>query len=148
MSIVSDEFTVLGPGPGTSYVLRLRVRMRLQATVAAGGANNASLGLVLYLTNGTPTDPQAFKILTAYEGTPEVLDSLDLVIPRTGNAPIGLTIEATGEANYDAVSSSTLDFTFVDLPPGWGVTSCNGYVQEPAVPATPRSWGNVKAAYR
>lgn len=148
MSVIWDDFTVLGPGPSTSYVLRLRVRMRMHAVVAAGSTNNASLALNLYLAEPTPTSPHAFKGISAFSGTSDVADSVDLAIPLTGNAPIGLVIEASGNANFFAVSSSTLDFEFVDLPPGWGVVSCNGYVQEPAVPVAARSWGSVKAAYR
>jgi hypothetical protein len=148
MSVIDDDFTVLGPGPTTSYVLRLRVRMHMHAVVAPGSTNDAFLGLNLHLRNPTDTDPHSFKGLSAFSGTHDVVDSLDLVIPRTGNAPIPIVIEAAGNGNYHSVSSSTLDFTFVDLPPGWSVTSCNGYHQEPAVPVASRSWGSVKAAYR
>jgi hypothetical protein len=146
MSVIWDDFTVQGPGPATSYVLRLRVRLRMHAVVAAGSANNVSLMLNLYLADAT--SPRAFKAVSAFSGTSDVADSVDLAVPLTGNAPIGLVIEGAGNANFNATSSGTLDFSFVDLPPGWGVTSCNGYRQEPAVPALPRSWGTVKAAYR
>jgi hypothetical protein len=148
MSIVADEFTVLGPGPGDSYELRLRVHMRMHAVVAPGSSNNVSLMLNLYLLNETPTSPRVFKAISAFSGTSDKADSLDLVIPMTGNAPIGLVIEANGNANFYAVSSNTLDFEFVGLPPGWGVTSCNGFRQDPATPALARSWGSLKAAYR
>jgi hypothetical protein len=53
-----------------------------------------------------------------------------------------------GNAGDYAVSSSTLDFEFVDLPPGWGVVSCNGYHQDLPTPVVSRSWGSVKATYR
>jgi len=148
MSVIWDDFTVQGPGPATSYVLRLRVRLRMHAVVAAGSANNVSLMLNLYLAEATQTSPHAFKGISAFSGTSDVADSVDLAVPLTGNAPIGLVIEGAGNGNFNATSSGTLDFSFVDLPPGWGVTSCNGYRQEPAVPALPRSWGSLKAAYR
>jgi hypothetical protein len=38
-------------------------------------------------------------------------------------------------------------FTFVGLPPGYSVTSCQGY-SSPPTPAEATSWGSLKASYR
>ena len=138
-----DEFTVLGPGPATSYLLRLRVRVRVQGFSELGAPNKVTLALNLLTAN-----PTAQGNWSGMNGAFDIADSLDLAIPRTGVDPIDLTIEATQIATDYAQGTSTLEFTFVDLPPGWAVISCNGYRQEPAVAAAPRSWGSLKAAYR
>ena len=89
-----------------------------------------------------------YKHVTETAAAPDVVDSLTLAIPRTGGDPIGLSIDAAATANYIGQVSATLDFEFVDLPPGWEVISCNGYHQGAPVPALARSWGSVKATYR
>jgi hypothetical protein len=145
---VIELFTFHGPAPGTPLTVHLRAHVhaeiaaRLGSTEAGGFAwllpSEDVPGDVVAPPTHFPPNPGA---LAVYDG------ALDLVLTREAETPVGLEVEANVFAWNDNAARATVTFEFV-LPPGVSVTSCRGYVQDAPVPASPASWGVVKAAYR
>lgn len=142
-----DLFTVHGPADGAPYTLHLRVHGTGDAYSYGGPGDTDGILLTLSATIPQPGDPTSSRGWGTFSGFYVFDDSLDLVLQRTGGTPVGITIDAQASGT-PGVAEGHLAYRFVDLPPGWGVTSCKGYVQEQPVPAIPATWGKVKAAYR
>jgi hypothetical protein len=146
-----DAFTVTGPAPGSPILLHLRVHVH--GFVNWDGAccpdSQAHVDLVpLEPQPGDPATHWSFGISSGPMTQYPFADSLDLTLARTAGAPIGIEIHAFSILHAPSSSDIEGQFTFVDLPPGWTVTSCKGYRKDQPVPATGASWGRVKAAYR
>jgi len=73
-------------------------------------------------------------------------------LTRTLTHPAGevfrLTYRVYAGCNGFGGASATGTLRFIGLPPGARVESCQGYVQDFAVPAQLASWGAVKSRYR
>jgi hypothetical protein len=145
--ILRDLFTFHGPADGTPYTIHLRVRARGDA-YSPGGPGDSD-GTILSLSATTPQagDPSASRGWGTFAGSYSYDDSLDLVLTRLGGPPVGITLDASSVGS-NGLATGHFDFRFVDLPPGWSVTSCKGYREEQPVPTRVASWGRVKAAYR
>ncbi len=146
--ILRDAFTVHAPTSGVPYDLRLRVYARGHAFAAGGFGDTAGLILNESADPVVPFETYANKAWGTFDGSLDFDDSLDVVLHRHTGEPIGIAIDANLGAAAYCSATAQLRFRFVDLPAGWGVTSCKGYNQEEPVPARPMSWGTLKAAYR
>ncbi len=63
---------------------------------------------------------------------------------------VGEEFELVYEAHADAypTASTSGQLSFTGLPPGYGVTSCQGFAGDGAVPTKRTSWGAIKSIYR
>jgi hypothetical protein len=149
--MLRDWFTITGPAPGTPIALHMRVRVHggLNWDGACCPESQVRVELLpLEPVSGDPESHWSFgKTSGPFQSYP-FSDSLDLTLQRTAGTPIGVEIHAS--THMQAPSSSDLigEFYFPDLPPGWTVSSCKGYLKEQPVPAAVTSWGRVKASYR
>jgi hypothetical protein len=146
-----DAFTVTGPATGTPVALHLRLRFHGYENWAGGCCPDSQVRVAVL-----PLEPQAGDPAPVWtfgkSGFPYQLynfaDSLDFTLQRTAGAPVGIEIHAlshlTGASSMNLIGS----FSFLDLQPGWTVTSCKGYRAEQPVPAVRTSWGSLKATYR
>ena len=146
-----DDFTVTGPAPGTPVTLHMRVRLHggLNWDGACCPDSQAHVDLVpLEPQPGDPSPHWSFGKTSGPFMSYPFSDSLDISLERTTGTPIGIEFHAVSQMQAPSSSFLAGDFSFLDLPPGWTVTSCKGYRQEQPVPAMVASWGRVKAIYR
>lgn len=139
-----DVFQLVGPASllPLTFVARLEVSANwtanenpyatTSAQLREGDSNSQS-----YV--GTRDEPRSTTLSIAISR--RVGESFDLFIFLRASTA-GITVLGTESAN---ISGS---LSFADLPEGYAVVSCQGYVSEPAVPARTTSWGRLKAIYR
>jgi hypothetical protein len=72
-----------------------------------------------------------------------------LVIPIVAMAGTPFRIHCEAYANgLEAYGGVLGTLSFVDLPPGAFVTSCQGFRQDAPILTRPTTWGRLKASYR
>lgn len=146
-----DAFTVTGPAAGSPIALHMRVRVHggLNWDGACCPDSQAHVDLVpLEPQSGDPSTHWSFGKSSGPYASYPYSDSLDITLQRTAGQPIGIEIHAQSHLSGPDSGDLQGEFLFPDLPQGWTVASCKGYRKEQPVPATPMSWGHVKAAYR
>jgi hypothetical protein len=73
----------------------------------------------------------------------------DIVLPITINVGDSFDLSTTLLAGVSAGhSDGSTTLTFTDLPAGYQVASCQGFIGSSPVPVSPISWGRVKLIYR
>ena len=144
-----DAFTVTGPAPGTPIALHMRVRMQGYINWT-GCCPDSQLFVGLSALEPQPSDPAPhWSLLKAGPYNAELYsDSLDITLQRNAGEPVGIAIYALDRIHNAGSARLEGTFTFVDLQPGWTVSSCKGYALDQPTPTVPGSWGRVKAAYR
>lgn len=145
-----DRYTIVGPTSATP--VQFLVRCRFTGTV--GGA-------LVNLPFGGPTclGSQALLRITSASLSDEATVASDPCGPRAFDETLELELaklpgeEFTLAALASLTAGHTIEATasglisFVNLPPGYSVQSCQGYAGVP-VAVRPRSWGAVKQLYR
>jgi hypothetical protein len=129
-----DLFTLLGP-PGPALIT---FTAHLHVTSSQSGSGTAGATLREGASNSASyTNPP---------GPAE--ETISITIARHAGETFDLFLDyhATACGDGDASLSGTLSFS--DLPPGYAVTSCQGFLSDPSVAATPTSWGRLRARYR
>ena len=132
---VEDDFSVVGLPPGTPVALTAH----LSGDLNAGGFPpiNSNAKAILSDANNNSLSAQ----------TPA--SNYDLALPV--QAIVGQTFRLHFEIDvFDlgpVQGAGSGSFSFTDLPPGAAVTSCQGYVSDPAVAARPSTWGRLRTAY-
>jgi hypothetical protein len=148
-----DRYRLVGP---TSSV-PIPFRVRLHAT---GVANGGPVTLP-FVGNICTSSRVTLRILSGATNGELTVGSQPL--PVCASAPIDATLEVAlahlpGEEfgvtfGLDPVNGPLTSiqvaatFSFVQLPPGTTIESCQGYAG-PVVPAASRTWGRLKHAYR
>jgi len=80
----------------------------------------------------------------------DLRSSVEITLDVVPDVAFDLMFQLETNAEYTTNNANTLltsELRFPDLPPGARVHSCQGYL-DGTVPATPASWGRVKAIYR
>lgn len=130
---VRDRFRLVGPaGPGM-----ISFQARLLTTGQADGFGTVSAG---FFESGGG----AQSVNDAGQGGFATM----LVLPLS--LAVGDEVELTYTLDVSAqnAGSAQAQLSFAGLPPGYGVSSCQGYAGEGAVPTRRVSWGKVKSHYR
>lgn len=140
----TDEYVVEGVPAGAELRFAARIEARVQACrgfddggsgrcVVRDGANEVRL-----FHGGGPEHPCS-----------EVQGVLRLELQKIAGVPFRLEYEARSDRGSTGGSGAAhLRVTFVDLPAGARIRSCHGYQQEMPTPASPVTWGRVKARYQ
>jgi len=143
-----DVFHLIGPQP--SPVLTFRARFRLQGGVAneGGGFRSASASGSLREI-GAMSDSFYVGVGHPFGESAGIDTTLGIQLSHTVGAEFTLFGWLSSSA-FGAGSTSTIEsqLSFEDLPPGYAVVSCQGFVSDPIVPARSLSWGRLKAIYR
>jgi hypothetical protein len=128
-----DIFTLTGPAPG----IPISFRAELRAFASVSGFGSASVMLREGASNSSPGSVLGSSTvgitITASPGS-----TFDLYIAGSAFGGGG----AGGGAGVDA------GLGFPDLPPGYLLQSCQGFVAGGAVPVRTTSWGKLKTLYR
>lgn len=123
-----DVFTLIGPAgsAGIEFTIRLDVTVYdfSGATLREGTSNEQST------TFGRGTQVLEVRVGSAVGET------------------FDLRVLMSAAADHNGSGSASAHLTFPDLPTGFAVSSCQGYVSDIAVAAGRTSWGRVKALYR
>ena len=147
---VSDIYQIVGPASV--------IPIPFQVVVHLAGTLSASLGTYPYI--GTVCN-NADTHFTLSSGPTSAAYQLGSYSPACTSVTVDHDVsialqklpgEAFTVANSLSVSGSASGtvngtFAFVGLPPGYVVTSCQGY-SSPPTPVSTRSWGSLKASYR
>jgi hypothetical protein len=145
-----DTFTITGPAAGTPVTFHMRFQVD-------GSVNWTSYGPLqqvqvdvrpLEVHAGDTPAAWGFGLTTEPRTAYPFANSFDLTLQRLAGEPVGIEIDAQSAIQNAGSTRLNGTFSFPDLPPGWSVTSCKGYHADRPVPALPKSWGHVKAAYR
>jgi hypothetical protein len=129
-----DVFTLFGPAG--SALISLTAHLHVTASVTGSGTAGASLreGASNGASYADPPGPDDATIsITIARHVGETFD-------------LFLDYNATACGDGDASLNGTLSFS--DLPPGYAVASCQGFLSDPSVPAATTSWGRLRAIYR
>jgi hypothetical protein len=110
-----DDYVVLG---GLPFGTPITIRAQLTASVSGSGAG--------MIQEGTTNSASG-------------VGPLEIVINSTVGAPIRILCElglfAQGNWLFQGIATGNAGLTFLDLPPGTTITSCQGYVQTTLVTA-------------
>lgn len=133
----SDRFRLVGPSGGGLVAFEARLLL----TGGVGGFVGTCGGTILEVGGGSAT---------ANDGGNMYL-YITLGVPLSHR--VGDEFQIDYYASASAGGSGGLGFvdgqlSFFGLPPGYGVTSCQGYAGDGAVSTLPASWGALKLRYR
>lgn len=137
-----DIFTLLGPAGGPPVTFTVRVHLseyidylkgRVVTTLREGASNSSTATMSTPAADRTPVD-------------------LNIVVTRAAGQTLDLylVLQATGGGSGGApgIGDVAAQLAFPDLPPGFGVRSCQGFSTGLAVPTARTSWGSLKLSYR
>ncbi len=142
--VANEDFRVVGLPAGTPLTVRARIRVQASAraadrygswTFSTGWLQEAGAGRVEAHTYEGPDFP-------AY-----VDRFLTLDISSVAGTPFLLTMGADSFAQQ-ASGEVSVTLTFVNLPPGATIVSCQGYSVSPVVNVRRATWGSLKLRYR
>jgi len=140
-----DRFTLVGPNSPSpvSFTVSLRLVGQTQSR------NNGYSSVWGHLGEGNNT-PVGAGVSSYYGNSIASLDeTVSLQLVHLVGEPFELTYQAGGYGKGVASQGSLwLALSFPNLPPGYGVASCQGYSIGVVVPTLSRSWGQVKSRYR
>lgn len=123
---INDDFVVVGALPG--------IPVHVVANLTVSGSSGGYGAIVDTHGNGVETwGPLPNTIVL-----PE-----DLIAGQ----PARLTFIVSAQKSHGGATASGR-FSFVGLPVGSAIVSCNGYNSDPAVTASGTSWGRLKRIYR
>lgn len=135
-----DVFTLLGPSSAAAitFVARVHVVIWTECYAAAG---------TITVREGASNSASANHIACGLNET-----DIEVSITRAANATFDLylTNYARGGSGFQTSGQAytNLSLSFPDLPPGYSVMSCQGFMGGAVVPTKRGSWGRVKAVYR
>ena len=137
-----DDYTVTSVPPGSG--LTFRARLDVQASACASSYSYGRT--TARLAEGSNEDRVT---VSPYEGCYSVNDTLEITLTHFAGEPFRLTLEV-GFSLIEGTASGSVQgrLSFLDLPPGAVITSCQGFRQEIATPARTHTWGQLKAQYR
>ena len=138
-STTDDVFRLIGPASPDS----IPFTARLQASAFAFSPAGFSSGANVEFREGT-SNSQTFGY---YPGGPSSA-TLSLNISRAVGDSFNLHIVVAAYAGSRASASASGTLSFIGLPPGYAVVSCQGYVSDLSVPVRATSWGRLKTIYR
>ena len=146
----SDVYKIVGPATASPIPFELVVHLSgdlsaSQWTYPYIGTVCNSVTAALQVTSG-PSSASHSQGSYSQACTPVVVDhDLSLALQKLPDETfdVAFLVQVYGSAG------GSLDgtFAFVGLPPGYSVTSCQGY-SSPPTPASHASWGSIKASYR
>ena len=143
-AVMEDNYEILGPAPGTPLTLtaRLHVTGSSSSFVYPFGCPAYASALLREGSSGGTGSGWG-----CYHGAPPIDATFTLPVAAVAGQAflIHCEVYASGGDNAGASMSGTLDF--VDLPPGAGIISCNGYQQGTPLLVHPTTWGYVKTLY-
>jgi len=144
----TDVYDVSGVPPGTtvSLVVQLTVDGSVSTTLCGGSGCSGTYGAVL--THGSSTDYVTHSP-TVYSGSVAFHDVLQLPVMIVAGQPEPITFRLSGQRSPGGSHASEAHgvIGFTGLPPGVGITSCQGYAGT-VTPARHTSWGRLKTLYR
>lgn len=73
---------------------------------------------------------------------------LRIAITRAVGTTFGLSLLLNAQGHNGGRATMSESLSFPDLPPGYAITSCQGFSTVRAVPVRSRSWGTLKTHYR
>jgi len=145
----ADDFTIIGPPPGTQVTFTVVVRLTGGLT---GGSTSSLTALLSDQTGEQSTTFQAnLPASIGCNTTGSVNDSLRMGLNYPAGQPFRLeySIKASLVAICGGWANLTASLRITGLPPGVAVTSCQGFIAgDLAVPARSISWGRLKLQYR
>lgn len=128
--IVQDQFHVVRPSVPNGTPISITARLHVVVSGPADGYIEDELG-----------NQQV-------SGTFGTFD-LDLPLAVTVGQTFTLKFEVRAFSSaFFTGASGTATFSFLGVPTGAAVVSCNGYVSDKAVATKPASWGQLKSWYR
>jgi hypothetical protein len=144
-----DSYDVVGVAAGTH--VQVFVKLDASGTISTDGCGGAGCwgSLRGRLSDGVHSAEQTATATIFAAQTVPVDVSVELPLELVAGQPTWLEVELMG---YRAPGGSHVvdgsgTWRFTNVPPGAVVVSCQGYV-DPSTPASPFSWGRLKAAYR
>ena len=144
----SDLFDVNGVPTGTEVVVE--VRMNVDGWAATDGCGGTGCAGYVGASITTPVESAyQYGIGHTFGGVVGIgfWVATNLTLTAGTPVPVSFLIEARRTAGGSHAADGVGTYTFLGLPEGAKVVSCQGYL-DPSVPALPRSWGSLKAAYR
>lgn len=129
-----DVFTLTGPASGSP------LSFRAELTVSSGGHGGPS-GASVRLDGPSNSSPYA-----PFPGS----STVSVPIQVSPGSPFDLYVEgyAFGGGGGSGGASVGAWLSFPDLPPGYLLTSCQGFTAGIPVPVRATSWGRLKTVYR
>ena len=148
--MAQDRYSIFGPPSATP--IAFQVRFHVTGFAGGGLATLPNQGSVclgsqvqLRLADGALED---VATITSEPCGPRAFDEmLHLDLAKLPGEEFTLSAAESHSAGHSIQSSASGAITFVGLPPGYVVQSCNGYALAP-VAVQARSWGQVKQLYR
>jgi hypothetical protein len=144
-----DDFGVEGVPAGTLVPVTLEVSVA--GWIATGGCGGSGCWGWVQADVASPTDAQtaqaSFNLFGPEQRPFTFTVSTQAVLEAGAATPISIQLSAGRAPGGSHYAMGDATYRFLGLPPGAYVTSCRGYV-DPATPARPASWGQLKAAYR
>lgn len=136
---VEDDFSVFGLPAGTPVSLTAH----LSGFLNGGGLPPLYSSVTAHLQDTNGND------VTASTPLPNGSDyALTFPVQAIAGQTFRLHFELSGYSLGPVPGSGSGTFSFTGLPPGTAITSCQGFVSDPAVSAHASTWGGLRAIYR
>ena len=129
-----DVFTLSGPASGSPLSLRAELGVNASGYGYAGGSVTLREGA----SNTSPSSP--------FPGS----STIGITIQVSPGSSFDLYIEGGAGGGFSGQGTAAVDawLGFPDLPPGYLLTSCQGFTAGIPVPVRATSWGQLKNIYR
>lgn len=137
----ADVYQIVGPASATpmSFSADLVIHGRGSSYYCTSASGSAAL------KSGATQQTASFAGSSC---TSEGVDkTLTLPEQRSVGEPFQLIMDLVANASAGASASMDGSLTFSGLPPGYAITSCQGFNSNPT-PSAPLSWGRLKLHYR
>ncbi len=137
-AIIEDDFKVVGVPDGAQVPLVAHLVVTFHAFTQPGIGSYVTTHL---------EDALGHDVTVSNPNQDPGTYDLTLPVQAVGGQTFRLHFEVTGFGTGDPGDASAA-FSFARIPPGVAVTSCQGYISDPAVPAHGFTWGRVRTLYR
>ncbi len=144
----ADLYDVQGVAPGTPVALTVQLVVD-DAVISMGCGGTGCSGTVGATIQHGADIQRVEHTPLLFTGRDDYHDVLLLPVTIVAGTPERIDFTAYGHRNPGGNHASEAygTFTFLGLPAGASVTSCQGYAPL-ATPARPSTWGRLKAIYR
>jgi hypothetical protein len=143
----SDEYTLSGPLPATSFTIRARLMVSAQVDRSCTPQGHCSEAAITVVLREGAANEAVF-----HEDQAPATRTIEVTIRGTAGVPFTVSPTARAHAQTNggppAFAFVTAQLDFVGLPSGSSITSCQGYRLDAPVATTRSTWGRVKAHYR
>lgn len=145
----ADAFDVVGVPAGTPVTLTVLFTSDGRVWTPGCSASGCYGDLTMRLSSGATVD-EGFHTVHLYSGSEDVHDVRSIVVTISAGTPLEIRYYLHGQRAPGGSHGSEAAgrISFLGIPSGAAVVSCQGYNSSAVTPTRKLHWGSLKAMYR